>query len=279
MKLLKVALLGVAVLSPSAVSAQQVTAESWPRLRHIDPAQKAPETLSSETLKLYTDNDFAPFSYVNDRGDTVGISVEIAQHACETLKLKCDVIAKPFAELLPALQSGEASAVISGIKMTKSAALQFATTRPYYISLGRFLIRSGTPLESADIRTFASRRLGYVNSTAHAAFVEQYYKSSVLVPQASEAALMEALRTGTVDAAFTDSLRALYWLRGSGSRACCQVLGSAYIDRSTFSRGLSFTFPKKRNDLKVAFDYALDRLEENNKTAETFVRYVPAALW
>ena len=69
-------------------------------------------------------------------------------------------------------------------------------------------MRVGMPFETPDIRSLAGRRIGFVKGTAHQAFLEKYYERSALTPFATEAELFESLRTGKLDAVFTDSLRA-----------------------------------------------------------------------
>ncbi len=251
----------------------------WPRLRHFDPEAKPPELVSQKPLRLLVSDDFAPFNFRTEAGQWAGASVELALAACAELKFVCELTEKPFADLLPALAKGEGDLVVTGHRMTKGVALQSTATRPYYMSLGRFLIRSGSPLESADIRTLAGKRVGFVQDTLYGRFIETNYKASLLVPFPTEVQLLDGLRTGSVDAAFTDAMRAGFWIKGAHSKDCCQTVGSSYVDRTTFSTGLTFLVPKDQRQLKTAFDYALDRLEESGKTAEIFSRYAPASLW
>jgi polar amino acid transport system substrate-binding protein len=251
----------------------------WPRLRHSDPEAKPPELVSQKPLRLLVSDDFAPFNFRTEAGQWAGASVELALAACAELNFVCELKELPFAELLPALAKGEGDLIVTGHRMTKGVALQASATHPYYISLGRFLIRSGSPLESADIRSLAGKRVGFVQDTLYAKFIQGNYKASLLVPFPTEVALLEGLRTGAVDAAFTDAMRAGFWIKGENSKACCQSVGSSYVDRDTFSAGLTYLVPKDRRDLRMAFDYALDKLEEKGKTAEIFARYAPASLW
>jgi polar amino acid transport system substrate-binding protein len=252
---------------------------TWPRLRHADPEAKPPELVSQKPLRLLVSDDFAPFNFRTDADQWAGASVELALAACAELKFVCELTEKPFPDLLPALAKGEGDMIVTGHRMTKAVALQASATRPYYMSLGRFLIRSGSPLESADIRSLAGKRVGFIQDTLHGRFIQSNYKASLLVPFTSEAEMLGGLRTGSVDAVFTDSMRAGFWIKGADSKACCQAVGSSYVDRTTFSAGLTFLVSKENRELKTAFDYALDQLEEKGKTAEIFARYAPVSLW
>jgi polar amino acid transport system substrate-binding protein len=152
-------------------------------------------------------------------------------------------------------------------------------TRPYFWSLGRFAVRVGSQLRGSDIRSLAGRRIGYVANSSHGAWLEKYYSRSSLTAFPSEAEMNEALRTGAIDVSFGDGLRLIYWLAGSSSRGCCKPLDGAFVDRQFFSNNLSFLTRRDDRDTVMAFDYALDRLQEKKTSAEIFARYLPSGLW
>lgn len=249
--------------------------ENIPQFRHVDSGAATPtETVMGE-IKLLTDEDFAPFSFKNRDGSVAGISVELAQAACAELRLKCVIIAKPFSELLPALNRSEGDAIISGLRTTKEVMQQATITRPYFFSRGQFIARIGAPFEAPDIRTLAGRRVGFVKGTSHQAFLEKYFDRAALTPFESESTLFESLRTGSLDVAFADSLHAQFWLKGLNSRGCCATLGAGFVDRATFSRGLTFLMRRDKDALRESFDYALDRLQINGNSAKIFAHYFP----
>jgi polar amino acid transport system substrate-binding protein len=253
----------------------QDTKQQFPKFRHVDVGAVAPTEAVTGEVKLLADVDFAPFSFKNAGGAMAGVSIEIAQASCAEMRLKCTITALPFAELLPALARGEGDAIITGVR-TNAAVLQHASmTRPYFFSFGRFIIRIGTPFESPDVRSLAGRRVGFIKGSSHQAFLEKYYDRSALTPFETEASMFEALRAGGLDVAFTDSMRASFWMKGTASRACCAPLGAGFIDRSTFSRGLTFLVRQDRQSLREAFDFALDKLEDKQLTSKIFAHYFP----
>jgi polar amino acid transport system substrate-binding protein len=257
-----------------AVQAEDV---KFSQFRHTDVGAIAPLEALKGQVKLLTDQDYAPFSYQDANGKLVGLSVDIALEACAAARVVCEMNALPFAELVPALLRGDGDVIISGVRTTPALLEKTIMTRPYYFSSGRFLTRVGMPFETPDIRSLAGRRIGYVKNTSHQAFLEKYYDRSALTPFESEAEMFESLRTGKLDAAFTDSLHASFWIKGTSSRQCCVELGKSFIDRTTFTRGLSFLVRQDHETLREYLDYALDKIEENGKTAKIMALYLPAA--
>jgi polar amino acid transport system substrate-binding protein len=249
------------------------------QFRHVDIGAVAPQETIKNPIKLLTDVDFAPFSFENPDKTVSGLAVDLAVAACAELKLTCQVIAKPFAELLPALKNHEGDAIITGIRLSSDILKIASATRPYYFSSARFITRTGMTFTQPDARALAGRRIGYVKGTSHAAFLGKYYERSALTPFNDESALLESLRTATIDAAFTDSLHASFWLKGTNAQKCCINLGESFIDRETFSRSMSLVISNDQPNLREAFDYALDRLQEKSTTAKIFQRYIPDSLF
>ena len=263
----------------STALAQTSSLAPFPHFRHVDAGHIAAATPNVQNLVLLTDNDFAPWSFVAADGALQGISVDLARAACAELSATCEFKAMPFAQLLPTLRQGQGDAIISGLKLDAGLAKDFALTRPYFLTLARFAVRNGSPLELPDIRTLAGRRVGFVKGTAHAVFLDTYYGRSALSPFDNPAEMQEALRTGQIDAAFGDALQLAFWINGQASKSCCAFLGKAFVDRNSFSRSLVFIAKRDERNLRQALDDALDVLETKNITAEIFARYLPASVW
>jgi polar amino acid transport system substrate-binding protein len=249
------------------------------QFRHVDIGAVAPAEAIKGPIKLLTDIDFPPFSFENPDKTISGIAVDMALAACAELKLSCQLIPKSFSELLPALKNHEGDVIINGVRLSSDILKIASATRPYYFSSARFLTRTGMVFTQPDMPTLAGRRIGYVKGTSHAAFLEKYYHKSALTPFNDENALLESLRTANIDAAFTDSLHAAFWLKGTNAQKCCVNLGESFIDRQTFSRSMSLVISNDLPNLREAFDYALDRMQEKGITAKIFERYIPESLF
>jgi polar amino acid transport system substrate-binding protein len=252
---------------------------SGPRFRHIDPAATLPAETPQGIVRLLTDKDFAPYSYVSAEGAPAGMSVELARSACAELKLACEFVPLPFGELMPALERGDGDAIISAVKLDATNIARADATKPYFMTSGRFLVPATSQLTDTSIRTLAGKRLGYVKGTSHGTFVEQNYSRSALVPFAKARELLASLKANELDAAFTDTVMGSFFLKGPTAQGCCKQLDGVYMDRDTFSQGMSFMARKDRKNLRASFDYALDRLEEKGETAKILGRYVPGSVW
>ncbi len=251
----------------------------FPHFRQIDPSGAKVEIDAGRKLTMLADSDFAPWSFVAADGSLKGISVDLALAACKAISATCTVKAMGFNELLPALQRREADIIISGIRPTAELTDTARMTKPYFTSSGKFAVRLGSPVQATDIRTMAGRRIGTVKGSVHEAWLARYYGRSALTSFANFDDMSEALRTGSIDAAFGDSMQLGYWLKGARSRNCCAALGKAFIDRDSFSRNLVFITRKDDDGLTEALDQVLDQLEVNGTTAQVFAGYLPTSVW
>jgi polar amino acid transport system substrate-binding protein len=250
-----------------------------PLFRHVDPSAIKVQAPAQKALTLIVDPDFAPWSFASGDGSMKGISVDLALAACKAMSATCTVKPVAFNDLLPALQRGEGDVVVSGIRPTATVLDSMSMTRPYFMSFGRFVARLGSPLQATDTRAMAGRRVGAVKGTSHDAWLVKYYSRSALSSFATFDEMTEALRTGSIDAAFGDAMQLGFWMKGTRSRSCCAVLGKAFIDRETFSRNLVFLAKKKDSDLVSVLDQSLDQLEANGTTAQVFSAYLPGPVW
>ena len=271
------AVLVVALITP--VGAEDAPSTAFPSFRHVDPDAFQNSQSPNLVVVLNADNDFAPWSFQGEDGGLRGIAVELAQAACTEAQLACTLQSAAFADLLPSLRSGAAQGLVAGPKLDAALATEFAMTRPYFRTLGRFIVRSGSSLPAPDVRSLAGRRIGFRSNTQHARFLETYYSRSALTPFDDANAMLEALRTGQVDTVFGDAVQLSFWLKGGASRGCCSFLGKAFLHRETFTRSLSFMLRRDAPDLRAKLDAALDRLEAKGATAEIFARYLPASVW
>lgn len=266
-------------LTPALPQAQDAGAYRLPLFRHVEMGTKAPQIAPNETVRLLTDGDFPPFSFTTGSGTAAGLAVDLALAACAEIKLRCEVVIRPYGELAAALVRRQGDVIVAGPRPDAGLLKEALATRPYFRNLGRFAVATASPLTAGDVRSLGGKRIGMVKGTAHAAWLEKYYSGSTPMAFASEAEAQEALRTGNVDALFGDSLRLIYWIAGSASRGCCKLLAGAYVDRDYFSRSMVFLVRQDRDDIRAALDHGLDRLQGNGTTEKIFNTYVPLNPW
>jgi polar amino acid transport system substrate-binding protein len=246
-----------------------------PRFRQVDPGGK-PLSFTRDQVTVLADDDFPPFSYSGPEGEPQGIAVEAAQAACQELRTKCEIVLMPWRSLSGNLTAG---GIVAGLRLDEATLASFQPTRPIYRAIGRFAVRRESELPEMTRDAVAGKRIGVVAGSGYEAWLKRNFDDSVIVTYPNLADLQEALRTAKVEILFGDGLQLAYWLRGSASQGCCKYVDGAYYDDTLFSRPYVFLVRRGDEELKQAFDYALDQLQESGAFARIFARYVPARFW
>lgn len=260
--------------------AQSPQGYALPRFRDVTALPASPpEIRSGGPVRMIADADFAPFSFTAQNGSPAGLAVELALAACVEINVRCEVRLLPFDALLPALARGEADVILSGLRADAAVLRQALTTRPYFRTMARFMVLSGSPLQSGDARSLAGKRIAVTKDTLHARWLETYYGESEVTAFDTEAAARDALRSGAVEALLGDNLSAIYWIAGAASRNCCRLLDGAFSDFDYFSRNVGFLVRSDRPDLRAALDYGLDAVQIDGNTARVFRTYIPLSPW
>jgi len=270
---------GVASLSSVAYAQDTPPVSYQPPLFRTAEEQTRPKLPDNLSVKLIADEDFAPYSFRSRTGSPAGISVEIAIAACEQARLACTVEVRPYAEILPAIERGEADVAVTGPRLDEKSLAAARMTRPYFRIMGRFAVAGTSTLDTASAGNLAGRRIGVVKDTVHARWLTTYYASSRITSFDDLAAAGAALKAGDVDALFGDNLQVIYWVAGEAAANCCRLLGGAYSDFDYFSRNLAFLARRDRPELAQALDYGLDKAQAVGATAKILRTYVPLDPW
>ncbi|MFZ5672047.1 MAG: transporter substrate-binding domain-containing protein [Pseudomonadota bacterium] len=247
-----------------------------PRFRHIDLAGK-PASFTREQVIVMVDDDFAPFSYSGAAGEAKGIAVETAEAVCAELRTKCSIVLMPWEKLAggPANSGG----VVAGLRLDDKTLSQFQPTRPIYRAIGRFVARKDNELKTITPDELDGKRIAVVAGSGYEAWLKRNFADAEIVPFPTLGEAEDALRGAKVELLFGDGLQLVYWMRGEASQNCCKYIEGAYYDDALFSRPYVFLVRRGDDELRQAFDYALDQLQESGSYARIFGRYIPGRFW
>lgn len=230
-----------------------------------------------ERIRFLTSVDYPPFNFLDPRGRLGGFNVDLVRAACEELGLidRCQIEARPFAELLPALEKGEAEAVIAGIAVTPENRVKLAFTESYFRFAARFVTRNDGALAEPLADALAGKRVGVVAGSAHAAMLQAFFPGTQMVPFDSRDLALAALRAGGVAAVFGDGVGLAFWLESDAASDCCGFAGGPYFSERFLGEGLAIAVDKKNADLAKAMDYAIGQVVAKRRFSELMLRYFP----
>ena len=97
-----------------------------------------------------TAGSMPPLNMITRNGLPAGLDVDLAQYIAGAMGVKLELITKNFADLLPALETGEVDMVISGMTITPTRNLKFAFAGPYHITGKAILTQKATLARITD---------------------------------------------------------------------------------------------------------------------------------
>ncbi|MEM9176993.1 MAG: transporter substrate-binding domain-containing protein [Myxococcota bacterium] len=164
------------------------------------------EIIDRGTLRVGTSGTQPPLTMKNQRGDLVGLDVELAQALADAMQVELELVETPFPELLAELEAGRLDLVVSSLTITPARNARVAFAGPYMISGSALLTRAElvdsldgvAALNSAE-RSWAALR----GSTGEALILELFPLATYVAVEDTEAAVPQ-IASGALDGLLAD---------------------------------------------------------------------------
>lgn len=171
----------------------------------------------TETLVVVSDLDNPPFARVDvGSGRPAGRDIEMLEEVSERLGVQLEWQRMPFADLIDAVESGEADLACATLGISSERAERIRFSRPYFETEIAVVVRAGEGLTTPDqLRT--SKVYAGAGTTSQAAVLAQLPEADGLF-EAKEASTRDLLLGGVVDAAVMDGPNADALVEGSEGR-------------------------------------------------------------
>jgi polar amino acid transport system substrate-binding protein len=258
-----------------ATSASSVTIPNFWNPRARGERVDAPQT--GRAVRFMTDDEFPPLHFAGPDGTPTGFSVELARAVCERLTIACTVQARRFDTLLDALADKQGDVVAAAVPLTPSLRARFLATRPYFRWPARFAVRQGADLPVPSATALAERSVGAVEGSAHEAYLKAYFPKAGRKTFPDLATAQGALKRGEVEYLFSDGLNLALWFNGQDSESCCGFIGGDYLENRYFGEGIGLVTRIEDAALSRALDDALQRVWDDGKYAELYLRFFPVS--
>jgi polar amino acid transport system substrate-binding protein len=262
----------LAARAPASAQAVPIPNLWDPRAR-----QERPDLSGLRTVRFLTEDDFPPLHFAGPDGAPTGFSVELARAACERLGITCTIQARRFDTLADALAEGRGDVIAAAMPITTELRRRFSVTLPYFRFPARFAVRADKNQPEPSPRALEGRSVGVVQGTAHEAYLKAFFSRATVRGFSDLPAAEAALRRGEIDYVFGDGLGLSLWIGGANAAGCCGLIGGPYLESRFFGEGIGFVVRKDDELLRRAFDHALQRLWDEGKYAELYLRFFPVS--
>ncbi len=273
----RLAALSLPLMLASAAGGAQAQGVAIPNFWDPKAQLERPDLAGMRPVRFLVDDDFPPLHFPGLDGTPTGFSVELARAACERLSLTCTVQVRRFDTLLDALSDNQGDMVAAAIPLTANLRQRFAVTAPYFKIPARFAVKKDRNLPVPEPKALQGKTVAVIGGTAHEAFAKAFMPTATLKPYPELIAAQAALKAGEVDYLFADGLGLALWIGGEEAAGCCAFIGGPYLEARFFGEGIGFIARQEDDNLRRAFDYALQQLWKEGKYAELYLRFFPVS--
>ncbi len=245
----------------------------WDGREHVSK----PDLSTVERIRFVTTVDYPPFNFVDGTGRISGFNVDLARAICNELGVTaiCQIEARPWDELQPTLDSGEAEAIIAGLKPTAALRGKYAFTAPYMRLPARFMALKQTAFPQPPEEALARKTVGVIAGSVHQAIFADYFPNGHWIGYPSRDLMIKDLRAKKIDAVFGDGSDLSFWIGSPEAGNCCAFVGGPYVAPQFLGDGMSIATTLENSKLVDAFNFALKSIEEKGITSELYLRYFP----
>ena len=236
---------------------------------------EAPQT--GKPVRFLTDDEFPPLHFAGPDGNPTGFAVELSRAVCEKLTISCTVQVRRFDTLLDALEAKQGDVVAAAIPLSEPLRGRFLATRPYFRWPARFAARNDRGLPAPTPETLKGKTVAVIEGSAHAAYLKAYFRDAEAKPVSDVAAAVGAVKRGEADYVFADGLNLALWIGGQDSENCCAFSGGDYLENRYFGEGIGLITRTEDLALSRALDDALQRVWDDGKYAELYLRFFPVS--
>lgn len=229
---------------------------------------------AERTVRIATEGASPPFNYVDQTGELQGFEIDLGKALCERAKLRCTFQIHQWDGIVKGLIAKEYDAIMSGLSITDKRRKRIAFSKPYYRMPAAFVGPKDTPIEDVGPQALAGKRIGVVEDSKSAAFLDEVYAGAEVRPYANLEEADLDLLTGRLDLVLGNKLALSQFLAGREGE-CCRFVADAPRNPAYYGEGVAIGIRQDDPDLKAAFDRALDSLIADGTYDRIRAKYIP----
>lgn len=229
---------------------------------------------AADTIRMGTEGAYAPYNFINDKGELDGFEIELGNELCRRIEAECTWVRNDWDSMIPNLVSSNYDTIMAGMNINDERRQAIAFSIPYtpppasgYVGLSA----------DAPIDGVVAAQTGTVQS-AHVA-----QSGADLLEFATFDEAVAAVRNGEAEAALADREFAAP-LVASSNGELSWITGQ---DNLILAEGLGVGMRKSDTELKARFDKAIEDMKADGSLdalitkwlgdkAETFAKHAAA---
>lgn len=214
-------------------------------------------------VRLGTEGAYAPWNFVNDKGEIDGFERELGDELCKRAELTCEWVKNDWDSIIPNLVSGNYDAIIAGMSITDERDEVIDFTQAYtppdpsaYVALDAGVDVAGGVIAAQT-------------ATIQAAFIAD--KGWTLIEFATPEGTVSAVRNGEADAVLADK-SFLDTVAGSDGLVMLEQM-------EAIGGGVGMGLRESDGDLRAKFDAAITSMKDDGSLNTMIAKWEVSSQW
>jgi len=229
------------------------------------------------TLRFGVEPLVPPFESRNDKGELVGLNIELGNALCAELQKRCVWVDQDYATNIVALEANRFD-VIMPMTATPARRERIDFTDNLYPLSSQLVARKGTHLQP-DAKSLQGTRIGVLAGTSREAFAKARWAESGVTIRSFQFndQLIASLQSGEIDATLQDSIEITHAFLSRPQGQAFGFAGPALKD-PMLGTGVAMALRKTESKLRDELNAALERLKQSGQYQAITERYLSSAI-
>ncbi|WP_148713803.1 transporter substrate-binding domain-containing protein [Chitinolyticbacter meiyuanensis] len=271
-------LIGSALAAALAIGGAWHLLGNKPVIKAAEAATEKPvAAVPTRTLRVALEGKYPPFEFINAQKQLVGFNIDVANALCAEIKARCEFKRYGWDELIPALQKGEADAIIASMSITPERQQKVLFTYIYTRVPGAYIApkteRIIWPVITAE--RIRDKTIGVPSDTTFDDYVKHELEPAGVkvkrYPSAED--VFAALKLGEVQLVFGDSAVLTDFIRVPGNAEQFEVVGNKVQGSEWLGQGEAIAIAQNQPALRDELNGALQKLITSTTYDELQNRY------
>lgn len=232
----------------------------------VQIAAQGNKEISETKLIIGGSYDYPPYSYLDEKGNPAGFSVDLSKAIAKVLHKDSKLILEAWSNVRKHLEDGETN-LIHDISFSEKRAEVYDFSVPFHKSPFAVFAKKGSPKVN-NIEDMAGRRIIVIKGDMGQDFITEKKLTTSIHPVDSYADAILLLEKGEFDYALLDQLVGLYWIKTLGAE---NIVLEEY---SPFYMKYCYAAKKGNEEILLEINGALSILKKNGTYDEIFNKWM-----
>lgn len=214
-------------------------------------------------LVVGTEATYAPFEYMDDKGNVVGLDVDILNAITEATGIEFEIRNVGWEPVFQQVTNGQIDMGVSAITITDERKETYDFTDPYYEATQLIVVNEGSDIKSlADLKD--KKIAVQINTTGHMAAQDLQGQTSANIKAYENLPIaIQQVVNGTADAAIGDNAAVLEYIKNNPEQTLVSI-----EDDSFEKEYYGFMVKKGNTEVLELLNDGIQKIKDNGKLAE-----------